>query len=324
MILKRHHSLFRVFNLITIGAVYLVILAGGIVRCTGSGMGCPDWPKCFGYWVPPTQESQLPANYKEKYKVQGHEAEFNATKTWTEYSNRLVGALSGVFMLMMFVCSFWMYKDDKKVFLFTLFTLLLLMFQGWLGAKVVDSYLAPVMITIHMAIALVIVGLLWYVYYRSSKIVLLEKINVSSFSSLKLLMWLIVIATFFQILIGTEVREQIDVIALKYNFIGRSKWIDEIILFTPFKIHRILAYITTALVVFLGYKTYKNKALSTYFKNIVYTLFILIIFEMIIGYVLVFLQLPSFAQPLHLWIGSMIIGVEFMLLMIAMNSTNKQ
>src|SRR3989338_8742997 len=81
---SQHHSSL-VFSAIIL--VYFVILAGGIVRISGAGLGCPDWPRCFGRWIPPTDISQIPPHINT--------GDFNFRLAWTEYINRLAGVISG-------------------------------------------------------------------------------------------------------------------------------------------------------------------------------------------------------------------------------------
>ncbi|MBC7745312.1 MAG: COX15/CtaA family protein, partial [Flavobacterium sp.] len=174
---------FLKINLISIITLFTLILAGGIVRSSGSGMGCPDWPKCFNQYIPPTNVAQLPANYKEQY-VQGRitknqkfanildalgfklfaneirddvsilePEEFNAAKTWIEYANRLVGAVYGLLLIACLIASLTYIRSRKKIFLLSLFNLFLVGFQGWLGSIVVSTNLLAWVVTIHMLIA---------------------------------------------------------------------------------------------------------------------------------------------------------------------------
>ena len=164
---------------------------------TGSGMGCPDWPKCFGYIIPPTSASELewtPEKTYEKGQViivdetlrvaktdfttaeafnsqnwNGYDkhdyAIFNPWHTWIEYVNRLFGALAGLAFLVMLGAAIFKERKRKRILL-SILAVFLIGFQGWIGATVVYSVLSPVRITIHMVIALLIVALLIYMPYQ--------------------------------------------------------------------------------------------------------------------------------------------------------------
>ena len=182
------------FNWITLVLIYLVVIAGSFVRITGSGMGCPDWPKCFGEWIPPLSIEELPEDYKERYaakrlrkvdKFSGFlntigmketaeklsadpelrkEENFNVRKTWTEYVNRLFGFLAGNAVLLVFLWVLWKYRK-RKLIIFSAINLLLLIVQAWFGSIVVASNLVPWTITVHLLLALIIIGVLMVFNY---------------------------------------------------------------------------------------------------------------------------------------------------------------
>ena len=131
--------------------VYIVILAGGTVRATGAGMGCPDWPLCFGKFIPPTSEAELPENWKNfLHGSQSENPSFNPVHTWTEYINRLAGALLGLASLILVFFCFVSNKVTNKTLYFAMGALLSVIFNGWLGSQVVASDLRPLLVSLHM------------------------------------------------------------------------------------------------------------------------------------------------------------------------------
>ena len=336
--------LFRRFSAVTIIAVYLLIAIGGIVRSTGSGMGCPDWPKCFGSWVPPTDVAQLPSNYKDIYAQQRAEKnikfvsylrslgfdelageiendpsilieeDFNAAKTWTEYVNRLIGALIGILIFATFVTSISYWKSDKTVTVLSFLAFVLVGFQGWIGSIVVSTNLLQWMITLHMLLALVIVCLLIYVYYRS-RARIESKVDIP-----KKAFWLGVaclILTTMQVVLGTQVREAIDVIA--QSTIERANWIEEI--GATFLIHRSYSLLLMGLHLYLFYVLFKSSAYQE-FKTLMALLIGVVAFEIFTGAIMGYFAIPAFVQPIHLLFGSLIIGIQYYLVLVINRKRN--
>ena len=137
----------------------LVVFAGATVRATGLGMGCPDWPLCYGCWIPPVSVDQLPGDYAEKYAVAGRPAEFDAVKTWIEYVNRLLGAATGVAMVVTAGFTVVVVRRRPSVGFLVLAAMVVLAFVAWLGAKVVGTFLAPYAVTLHLLSAYTLLAL---------------------------------------------------------------------------------------------------------------------------------------------------------------------
>lgn len=299
---------------LTLATIYSLIMVGGIVRATGAGMGCPDWPTCFGQWVPPTHESQLPDNYQQIYADRGYaETSFNVRKTWTEYLNRLLGVFTGFTILLTLLFSLPYRRSDARVFWYAFAGFVLVGVQGWLGAQVVASNLMVGMITIHMLLAQVIVAIVIAALVRSGRH-LYKSINVEGMPALFYPLMLIAMgAGLLQLVMGTQVREAMDLVARSHDHANRHLWVDNLPL--VFALHKYYSVPLVALNAWLAY-TVLTHSNSLVLRRLSIALVGFLAGAIVIGMSMDRLHVPIFSQPLHLWLASLIFGTQLAILLI--------
>ncbi len=283
-------NLYKKWALATFILSFIVILAGGIVRTTHSGMGCPDWPTCFGQWIPPTNANQLPPDFEKYLSKQDIDHSFNAFHTWVEYINRLVGVLLGLFGLIQFVLAFRNRKTERSGFRLSLLFLMVVILTGLFGAIVVKLNLAHASITIHLffAIFLAIVQLLLCMELNKKRNLIATSKRIKNY----FLLTAIIIV--LQIVLGTLVRIYVDDISAGLNYENRELWLAA--LPTIFIIHRTMSWLVLAAVLFCTWKTFTIKALKQ--KSL--WLLGITIFNVLLGIILFYFEMPAVAQPLHL------------------------
>ena len=293
------------------------------MRSTGSGLGCPDWPRCFGRWVPPTEVSQLPPDYKTRYNPHNlpeAKVQFNAVKTWIEYINRLFGALTGVFVIISMVLAFRA-SGVSTPFRLTALATVLTGAQGFLGKTVVSSNLAPYIISAHMLLAQLIVFLLIaaLLHYRGSRFEArgseIQTTNLEPRTSNLTFPAIILACLFIQLFLGIAIRQMVDydtnTLGLpKALIVERFNWV--------FYVHRSFSLVLVA-AIGLHYVRAKNAGLFAdvlthrLFKAALW----LVVVELLIGASLYYFDLPAASQAVHLLLASLLIAVYFSLLLIA-------
>lgn len=309
---------------------FLVIAAGSWVRATGSGMGCPDWPKCFGYYIPPTQESELRWKPKHSFsekqmivedgillyasknfqsdhsfdrknwtpyeKTYLNHKDFNPTQTWIEYINRLVSVILGFSVVISTVLCFL--SRDLRLRILSLATLFLLGFQAWLGALVVYSELQPVKITAHLTIALVILSLMLLMIYRTYKDTPHSKLKLKHPMSHKVSLGALLLLL-LQMIFGTQVRQAVDTLTRSGMASEKNLWLE-----TPgvsFYFHRSLSIVFLLACIYV-YRTLRSSPLK------IYALWVLLsaVGTALVGIIMAHFNFPYLSQTLHLLLFSVL------------------
>jgi cytochrome c oxidase assembly protein subunit 15 len=298
-------SSFQRLALWTTAITYLLILVGGLVRASGAGLGCPDWPRCFGGWIPPLSAADLPPQFDA--------SQFNPTLMWTEYLNRLLGMAVGFFILATVVSAWRHHRREPRILWTSIAALLLTGFQGWLGGRVVAHELAGWIVTVHLIVALVIVQMLLFVTVVAQDKP--EGLSPRGDRPLGLSIGVLILITLIQIALGTQVRGGVDAAldagTMRADALATVGTIDYL--------HR-----DAAIAVLLGAILLTAWLIARRENSLLpwsYAVLALAALQVAIGVVMAYVSLLPAAQVLHLTIASLLLGAETVLVLVSWRQT---
>ncbi|MCH2174606.1 MAG: COX15/CtaA family protein [Lentisphaeria bacterium] len=310
-------KLFLKVIVVTTLLTYSLIFIGGLVRVSGSGLGCPDWPKCHGEWLPPFSAQELAIRLMDETNVDGpsmHDVRLHPIQSvWIEYLNRLAGVLTGFSVMIAAFMSLKFYKKYPKIVLGTWAAFILTCIEGGLGAIVVKTELKPIIVSLHMLGAMIIVSLLVYVAVRAW-----EKEYQIPADAIRdkqpMQKWIIFtwILSIVQITFGALLRARLQQLRIDlpaatdadlFPLAGTIKWL-----------HIGSGWLTAIICIAIALKLIKAKELYTRaVRGAAWVLVIITILEVMNGIGFKHFGLDPMMQVFHLWFGSMYIGLLFYL-----------
>jgi len=303
-------------------SVVSVSFEGKIVRVTGAGMGCPDWPTCWGCLIPPTKVedvnfSKLPIERFQKkaermgrdpstITVESLKKEFNPRHVWTEYFNRLSSLPVGFFCVATFIAAFWQREKRPLVFWLAFASLVVVLLNAWMGAKVVYSGLKPGVLTTHLALAMGLIGLLAYCAWRGTdapwRIAAME----GQTGTLRKMVTVLLLAIVVEGILGSQIREMTDELAKAHLNSPRSTWIQELEHSWVYLIHRSFSW---AVLLFALWAWQLTKKLRVGGPTVVEkTVLGIVIAQMVLGVTMAQIHIYAWVQVLHVGLAAVLLA----------------
>lgn len=305
-------------------SVFVLIFVGAIVRVTGAGMGCPDWPTCWGCWIPPTQVEEVQfekldiAKFQKKAERLGRDpqtisveslrAEFNPRHVWTEFINRCFSLPVGLFSLLTFLLSFGKRRDTPVLFWMSFAALILVLVNGWMGARVVYSGLAPGVLTLHMALAFLLVIVQTFVVWRASESRTMALAENAAVSRLRWILCILFLTVLAEGIMGSQVRELTDTMS-KHLSVPRSEWGTALEHSWLYLAHRSFSWVILLLTGVAAWLCYKHRksAMSLAEKAVIG----IVLAQMVLGVVMSQIHIYGWVQVLHVGLAAILIAGNF-------------
>ncbi|MEW6051532.1 MAG: COX15/CtaA family protein [Candidatus Zixiibacteriota bacterium] len=296
---------FRRLAFVATIATYLLIFMGGLVRVSGAGLGCPDWPRCFGRWIPPLSAADLPSGIDP--------AQFNFTLAWIEYFNRLCGVTVGLLILATAIVALAKFRREARIVWPSLAAALLTAYQGWQGGRVVASELQPLLVSAHLLISFLIVSLLMYVMQRTYFMGEATSGEESTYPrharAWAVFLW---IGALLQIILGTQVRSGIETVSREFPLLSDLQWLSRV--GAAYDLHMISGTLLALATWVIGFAIVKMASHPTgMVRRVVWGMMLVMLGQVLLGLALATAGLTPVLQLFHLWLAGVYIGLALML-----------
>jgi heme o synthase len=280
---------FRAAVRLLLGATIGLVVIGVIVRATDSGMGCPDWPLCYGQLIPPTTDS----------------GDIIAYKAWLEWIHRAIAAVIGLIVLAVVFIALRNLKDRRSLQGASIALLALVLFQAWLGRQTVLESNSGQSVTAHLASAMAFVGLQVWVLARSGYDETLAGIRRASGSVVAPL--IAAGAIYALLLFGSNVTgTDTGLLYPDWPLMGGTLFPPITELATPMIVHRYATAIVALILISAIWIVRREKGSPMLVRQLLTYGAVVFAVQCVIGAIQIFTKLAPWTQTLHVALATVI------------------
>lgn len=219
----------------------------------------------------------------------------------TEYTNRLFGALTGVFALLTFVSAFQFIRSNFKRFALVFGGLLFIGFNGWLGSLVVDTNLLNGVVTTHFMLAFIALSFFMIAYNHRKRYEVNTNVALSKVRWISLILFT---GLLLQIIGGTTIREMVDSLVQQGVAISSELLIAASFEYSSFMVHKIFPVALLALIV--GLLIYIRKKDKEFNINMLLALLVLFVLQGLSGSLNLLTGNSTVSQLMHVALGGLV------------------